>query len=136
MEIFQTSELSKAITFVRRRLWVVFHEGNGLQNQESLLFLTFRASWLSKVPILSKDIFDESLNLQVFQSSRAFKIPNSFKRCLWASFSSYGRLTKITFAKLFYFWKEMYFGSSLQAGNSQNQQNVPFRSKNYKRLLL
>ena len=71
-----------------------FHEANGLQNQYSLLFLAFRASWLSKTVILSKDIFDENLNLQVFQSSQVFKIPYSFKRCLWASFSSYGRLTK------------------------------------------
>ena len=67
MEIFQTSELSKAITFVRRRLWVIFHEASGLQNQYSLLFLAFRASWLSKAVIMSK----ENLNLKVFQSSRA-----------------------------------------------------------------
>ena len=67
-----------------------FHEANGLQNQYSLLFLAFRASWLSKAVTMSK----ENLNLEVFQSSRAFKIPYSFKRYLWDSFSSYGRLTK------------------------------------------
>ena len=135
MEIFQTSELSKAITFVRRRLWVVFHEANGLQNQESLLFLTFRASWLSKVPILSKDIFDESLNLQVFQSSRAFKIPNSFKRCLWVSFSSYGRLTKITFAKLFYFEKRCILVVLPKREIHKISKMYLFASKNYKCLL-
>ena len=92
MEIFQTSELSKAITFVRKRLWVVFHEANGNKTNKICCILSFRASWLSKVSIFSKHIFDESLNFQVFQSSRTFKIPYSFKRCLPLIFHHTGGL--------------------------------------------
>ena len=100
MEIFQTSELSKAITFVRRRLWVIFHEASGLQNQYSLLFLAFRASWLSKAVIMSK----ENLNLEVFQSSTAPELSKSHT------------LSKDIFGLVFH-----------HTGGLQNKQSLPLR---------
>ena len=133
MEIFQTSEFSKAITFVRKRLWVVFHEANGNKTNKICCILSFRASWLSKVSIFSKHIFDESLNLQVFQSSRTFKIPYSFKRCLPLIFHHTGGLQNkqsLPLRNFFIFEKKKnYFGSFPQARTSEYQQNLPFRFK-------
>ena len=40
--------LVEAPTFVKRSLWVVFHEADGLQNEQSFPFQVFEASELSK----------------------------------------------------------------------------------------
>ena len=100
MEIFQTSELSKAITFVRRRahLWVIFHEASGLQNQYSFLFLAFRASWLSKAVICQKKIW----------ILKFFKAPE---------LSKYHTLSKDIFGLVFD-----------HTGGLQNKQSLPLRN--------
>ena len=84
---FQTSELSKATTFVKRCLWAYFHQAGGLQNKQNLAlssFSSFRAfkslhlcqnrsfsifspSWL--LTKWAKFAFFEFFNLQNFQES-------------------------------------------------------------------
>jgi len=98
LEIFQTSELSKAITFVRRRLWVIFHEASGLQNQYSLLFLAFRASWLSKAQWLCQ---------KKIWILKFFKVPELSKS---------HTLSKDIFGLVFH-----------HTGGSQNKQSLPLR---------
>ena len=115
MEIFQTSELSKAITFVRKRLWVVFHEANGYktnkiccfylfelhgfkkyrfsQNISSMkvwIFKFFKAPELSKSHTLSKDVFGlvfhHTGGLQNNQSLPLQNFSTFEKRCVMVVF--------------------------------------------------
>ena len=115
MEIFETSELSKVITFVRRCLWVVFHEANGLQTNKvcsfslfevhcfqkyrfcqkiSLMrvwiFKFFKAPELSKSQTLSKEVFGlvfhHTVDLQNKQSLSLRNFSGFEKRCILVFF--------------------------------------------------
>ena len=99
--------LVETTTFVKRSLWVVFHQTDSLQNEQSLPFQSFEVSKQWKVLSFVKRCislvfttagrlqYEQSLDFQVFETSKLWRTSTFFKRCVWLVFSS-RQLTKWT----------------------------------------
>ena len=72
-------KVSKTFTFVKRGLWIVFHQQGGLQNEQSLIFWVFQVLEISPSGQLTFCLFE-------FFKPWTSKDPTFVKRCLWAVF--------------------------------------------------
>ena len=94
---FQTSELSKATTFVKRCLWAYFHQAGGLQNEQSLLFSSFSSFRAFKsLHFCQRGLWvhfhqadglqnEQSLPFQAYQSITTIWSKNVLKYCRFLS---------------------------------------------------
>ena len=103
MEIFQTSELSKAITFVRKRLWVVFHEANGYKTNKICCFYLFELHGFQKYRVCRTEI--SLMKVWIF---KFFKTPELSKS---------DTLSKEVFGLVFH-----------HTGDLQNKHSLPLRN--------
>ena len=114
--LFQTLELSKATTFVKRGLWVYFHQVGGLQNEQSFAFSSFSSIRAFKSLHLCQK---SSLSIIIFTKRAAHKMS---KVCLFRVFQVWELSRASTFVKRG-LW--VYFH---QAGGLQNEQSLLFSS--------
>ena len=101
-QVFETSKLSKASTFVKRCVWLVCHQTGSWQIEQSLSFfkfLKFEVSTLWKPPtFVKRDVWvvfhqagglqnEQSLFFQAFEDPEFWKAPTFVKKCGGGQFS-------------------------------------------------